>query len=145
MKKFHFPLQKLLNIKKYNEDQKAIELGQVQAKLNKEIYQLNVFSEMKKSLFEGTDFLTSNLNSIRSSSEYLLQINNNIVRQKEKIELIKKEVEAKRVVLIEANREKKSVELLKENQQQGYRKEANRVARINEDEVASRIIQTSGL
>ncbi len=138
-------MQKLLKIKKYNEDQKAIELGEVQAKLNKEIYQLNVFSEMKKSLFEGNDFLTTNLNSIRSSSEYLLQINNNIVRQKDKIELIKKEVEAKRAVLIEANREKKSVELLKENQQQAYRKEANRVARINEDEVASRIIQTSGL
>ena len=81
MTKFNFPLQKLLNLKKYHEDQKSIELGHAQAKLNKEEYQLNIFKDMKKALFAGDDFISSNLNAIRSSNEYLIQINNQIEKQ----------------------------------------------------------------
>lgn len=145
MKKFNFPLQKLLKLKKYREDQKAIELSHAQDRLNKEIYQLNVFEGTKKTLFAGDDFMSVNLGAMRSSSEYLIQINNQIVRQKNKILFAEKEVNEKRPILMTANQEKKSVELLKENQQKAYKKEANRTARIIEDEVASRIIQNNRL
>ncbi|KAA3617623.1 MAG: flagellar export protein FliJ [Calditrichaeota bacterium] len=143
MAKFNFPLQKLLNLKKYSEDQKAISLGQAQAALNKELYQLKTFEEMKNSLFNGDDFISVNLNALRSSNEYLIQINNQIEQQKQKIALAEKEVDEKRTVLMKANQEKKSVELLKDNQKQVFKKEANRVSQIKEDEVASRIVQSN--
>lgn len=120
-------------------------MSHAQDKLNKEIYQLNVFEEVKKTLFAGDDFMSVNLGAMRSSSEYLIQINNQIVRQKNKILFAEKEVNEKRPILMTANQEKKSVELLKENQQKAYKKEANRTARIIEDEVASRIIQNNRL
>ena len=103
------------------------------------------FGEMKKALFEGDGFISVNLNEMRSSNEYLIQINNQIEQQKKKIIMAEKEVNEKRAVLIKANQEKKSVEFLKENQRQVHKKEANRTAQIRENEVASRIIQNSGL
>jgi len=145
MTRFTFPLQKLLNLKKHREDEKAIELAQAQSKLNKEIYQLNIFEDTKKTLFSGDDILSVNLSEMRSSNEYLIQINNQIEQQKNKIMLAKKEVNEKRAVLIKANQEKKSVELLKESQLKAYKKELNRATQIRDNEVASRIIQNNGL
>ncbi len=145
MKKFNFPLQKLLNLKKHREDQKAIELGKAQAKRNKEVYQQKIFKDMKKTLLSGDDSASVNLSLMRSSNEYLIQINNQIKLQKDKIKLAEKEVDEKRAVLVKANQEKKSVELLKENQQQDYKKEANRITQIRENEVALRINQNSRL
>ena len=145
MAKFNFSLQKLLNFRKYHEDERARELSQIQLKLEHENYQLKVLEETKKALFTGNDFMKIDLTSIRSSNEYLIQINAKMKVQKEKIIIVEKEVNEKRAILILANQKKKSVELLKENQVLAFKKEVNRIARINEDEIASRIIQTNGI
>lgn len=143
MNKFSFPLQKLLTVKKHTEDQKAIALGKAMALLNKEKYQLNLLQETKKALFDGADYLSGNLQSMRSSNEYLLQINRQIEEQKEKINLAEKQVQEKRAQLVKANQDKKSVELLKESQLQAFKKEVNRTNQIKEDEVASRVMQNN--
>jgi len=47
MPKFNFSLQKLLDIKGYEEDQKAIDLGVVQRKLNAEMEKLTQLNTKK--------------------------------------------------------------------------------------------------
>jgi len=138
MPKFNFSLQKLLDIKGYEEDQKAIDLGVVQRKLNAEIEKLAQLNTKKDIALQ---LQTSNLAMRITNNNYIQQLGNAIELQKKNILMAEKEVEGRRQLLLEANRDKQSVEILKEKKKVDHKKSENRLAVINENEVALRINQ----
>jgi len=138
MPKFNFSLQKLLDIKGYEEDQKAIDLGVVQRKLNAEMEKLTQLNTKKAMALQ---LQTSSLAMRITNNNYIQQLGNGIELQKKNILIAEKEVEGRRQLLLEANRDKQSVEILKEKKKVDHKKTENRLATINENEVALRINQ----
>jgi len=138
MGKFTFSLQKLLDLKQFRENQRAIELGVAQTKLNKEKIKYDDLKEGKQNLFKTQSGKDINLTHVRSLHDYLLQMNSDILKQQKKINMAQKEVEEKRVILVKANQNKKSVELLKDKHQLNHKKTESREAMKIENEIALR-------
>lgn len=139
MGKYKFPLQKLLEVKQYQEDQKAIDLKIAQHKLLQEEEALNRLIEKKMVLLNASNDNGINMSLVRSGHDYLQQINDEITRQKNSVTVAQNDVNASRDVLAKANQEKKSVEILNDKHFEEYKRKMNRLAQINENEVALRM------
>lgn len=139
MGKFTFSLQKLLDLKQFRENQRAIELGVAQNRLNEEKNKYNNLNERKQDIFKNLPGSTIDLNEVRSLNDYLLQMSSEIVKQSKKLSQAQNEVEEKRVDLVKANQNKKSVELLKEKHLLKHKKSEHKEAMKIENEIALRI------
>jgi flagellar export protein FliJ len=72
---------------------------------------------------------------------YMLQLNTKIENQNEQVSDFNKKVEFRKGKLVEAMKDVKAVETLKEHQFDAYQKEANQKIQKQEDEAALRIFQ----
>lgn len=140
MGRFKFSLEKLLQIKKFAEDQKAIELAIAQAKLNNELQQKSTLTDTKGTFFKREN-QSPTLQQLKAGNDYLLQINRQISQTQQKIKSAEKKVDEKRRALTHANQEKKSVELLREKHLMAFKKAENQVAMKNENEIALRMLR----
>ena len=140
MARFKFSLQKLLNVKKFKEDQKAVELAVAQARLNQELQNQKMIGDLKGSYFYKSSGKGATLAELRAGNDYLLQLNRQLVQAKQKITKAENKVDDKRKLLTLANQEKKSIELLKEKKYLQYKKAENQEAMKKENEVALRML-----
>lgn len=139
MARFKFSLQKVLDIRKHQEDQKAIEMQKIQAQLMKEQKKLQTINEHKiKTLGQPVQSVV-NLNMHRVHNDYLNQLSRQIMKQEQNIHSVMKRVDDKRKELAQAVQERKAVELLREKRLIEHKKELNRKAAIQENEVALRM------
>jgi flagellar FliJ protein len=147
LKRFTFRFQRILEIKERMEDARRAELGEVTAALNREMEQL--------SALYGTQATYRNMGSFSSeqrvdagllgiSARYAERLKGEIYEQIEHIKKIEAVVENKRQKLLEATRERRVYEVLKERAEEAHRREANRRERIQLDEVGEQLYARRG-
>lgn len=146
-KSFHFPLQKVLDVRQITEDRQAISLKNSQMSLNKEKEQLENLAQKKDAQlkvdedeYDNVDDVNLSLNELQVTVDYISQLNNKIINQIQVVEKSNGKVEKERDVLIEASKEKKIVEKLRERQLTNYKDNYRKKMMKEESEIALRVI-----
>ncbi len=135
MKKFVFSMEKILDLREYEEKQAQIELGKAIGDAEKIRQQLN-FVATEKAKMLSMDISGTSINERLVHENYLVRLD----RQKEILleELAAAEliVEEKRAVFAEALKKRKVLSNLKEKQLQQYKKEKQ----LEEDNIVDDIV-----
>ena len=135
MKKIVFSMEKILDLREYEEKQAQIELGKAIADAEKIRQQLN-FVATEKAKMLSMDISGTSINERLVHENYLVRLD----RQKEVLleELAAAEliVEEKRAVFAEALKKRKVLSNLKEKQLQQYKKEKQ----LEEDNIVDDIV-----
>ena len=135
MKKFVFSMEKILDLREYEEKQAQIELGKAIGDAEKIRQQLN-FVSIEKAKMLSMDISGTSINERLVHENYLVRLD----RQKEVLleELAAAEliVEEKRAVFAEALKKRKVLSNLKEKQLQQYKKEKQ----LEEDNIVDDIV-----
>lgn len=135
MKKFVFSMEKILDLREYEEKQAQIELGKAIADAEKIRQQLN-FVAIEKAKMLSMDISGTSINERLVHENYLVRLD----RQKEILleELAAAEliVDEKRAVFAEALKKRKVLSNLKEKQLQQYKKEKQ----LEEDNIVDDIV-----
>ena len=135
MKKFVFSMEKILDLREYEEKQAQIELGKAIADAEKIRQQVN-FVAIEKAKMLSMDISGTSINERLVHENYLVRLD----RQKEILleELAAAEliVEEKRAVFAEALKKRKVLSNLKEKQLQQYKKEKQ----LEEDNIVDDIV-----
>ena len=135
MKKFVFSMEKILDLREYEEKQAQIELGKAIADAEKIRQQLN-FVAIEKAKMLSMDISGTSINERLVHENYLVRLD----RQKEILleELAAAEliVEEERAVFAEALKKRKVLSNLKEKQLQQYKKEKQ----LEEDNIVDDIV-----
>lgn len=120
--KFNFRLERVLNYKKTVEDLKKNQYGSVKQRLNREENKLDSFIKHKKNLLNEKDstIVKTRVGNLVLYNNYIKDINEKIENQKEIVSQVEKELQVKRAEMIDAIKEKKMFEKLKENEYEKY-------------------------
>ncbi len=141
MKKFEFRLQRVLEIKEEIEKQKEREFGEAQKVVLDIIYNIEVMNRQYHQCCEEIEQKTSqeHVDTIEMQNYYcyIRKIKNDTEQLYEKKRKAEAEVERRRVVLIEASKDRKVLENLKERKINLYQEELNRFEQNVIDEIAS--------
>lgn len=133
------PLESLLNIKRWKEDEAKNRFAILLKELSVEEKRLHDLEEQynstSKKLDRNTDELV-NIDEIRKLNEYLEHLLIRIHQQKKVIADKEKQVEEARRSLVEASKEKKIFEKLDEKQKSAFKKESKRKEQVGTDEHA---------
>lgn len=145
VKSFHFPLQKVLDVRKIVEDRRAVALKNSQSSLNREKKQLDNLAQKKHAQLKidgnvCTDQVNISLNGLKVSVDYISQLNDKITSQIQVVEKSNEKMEEKRDVLIKASKEKKIVEKLREHQLTDYKIKNRKKESKEESEIALRVV-----
>lgn len=137
MKKFEFPLDKVLSVRKYKNDEAEIELGKAVSRLEVLEGELNniavLYSEIPLK-YSGL----SDINDLSQLENYTFFLNTKKEDLLKQITAAKLVVEEKRKLYIEAHKELKVLENLKEKAMNEYKKNVTR----EQDNVLDDIINT---
>jgi len=120
MKRFKFNLEKILQLRKFKEEECKIALGQAIGALNM------IENDIKKTALKRYNAASQRFNNpqdISSWENYILRLEQEaekLVKQAAQAEII---VEEKRSLYLDASKDLKAIEKLKEKQQKEYRKE----------------------
>jgi len=120
MKRFKFNLEKILQLRKFREDECKIALGQAISVLNK------IENDIKETAVKHHNAALQRFNDsadIASWDMYILRLEMEAEKLTEKAAQAEIVVEEKRALYIEAQRDMKAIEKLKDKQQKEYRKE----------------------
>ena len=137
---FQFRLQRYLNVKEQIEDQKEIEYASALRQVEEEKNRLNALETTRSQTIEALREAVSKT----ISPIIIKQFNNNIERLKHRIMLQKERLaaaeymaEEKRYELVEAMKERKALEIVKDNAHEEYLKEEDVKQRKITDELIS--------
>ena len=123
MKPFVFSLEKVLGLRKYNEDEKKIELGRAIAVLTELEGRINVLAR-ERARAAGAQFSPGNSAAlIQQYMYYLLRLDNTMEQLLEEAALAEMKVEEAREAYVEASKERKVLDKLKDKRYKEYRKE----------------------
>jgi flagellar FliJ protein len=124
MKRFKFGLAKVLELRQYREQEAKNELGKAISTLTA------IENEITANVSKHTDASRQRFESINASGNLMQQWDNYILRLEREAEFLAEQaaqaevvVEEKRNLYLEASRELKVIEKLKEKRQKEYRKE----------------------
>ena len=138
MKKFAFPLQKLLDIRQAREDEVRNELMKILSVQNREkviqdemLNKINYYENQQSELIKKGVFSPEKIISLMRYTDISRRAIEESVKRAEAME---PEIQSVRERLIEASRERKIVEKLKERKRAEYDYEVNReIAKENDD------------
>lgn len=147
MKRFSFRFQRLLELKQRKEDQQKAELGEVMAIFNQELDQLGGLKQSFEayrhtSLALPDQRVETSLLGINAS--YLLRLQREMGEQREHLDRIESMVEDKQGKLLEATRERRVYEILKERAEEEHKRETMRQERIQLDEIGEQLYVRRG-
>lgn len=140
MAKFIFNMQGLLNIKEKLEEQTKTEYGKALSKLEQEKnILLNLENEKQQNILNFKQSIDKGVkpNYINSINQYIHILDTKIQHQIENINNEKKVVEEKRLALLEAMKQRKVFETLKEKAKENYFKEELKNEQKIIDEIVS--------
>jgi len=140
MAKFNFKLASILNIKEKMEDLKKNEFGKAVRELEEERAKLARLEQMKVDCIQSfRDNLSSGVKSddIKQHNIYLDRLKILIRMQHEAIRKAEMKVEEKRLELVEAMRERKALDILKENAYDEFLTEEKQEEQKIVDEIVS--------
>ncbi len=136
---FDFKLEKVLDYRENIEKKSKEEFSQILAIYNREKEELEKLN-FKKQIIQNKEY-TKNLktaNDLRIYQRYLMYIEKSIEEKIHDLENAEKELEKSRLNLIKSTKDKKIIEILKENAFEDYLSEENRIEQKNLDDIALR-------
>ncbi len=139
MKKFRFRLQTLLDQRLAHEEQLLAELGELQREEAREVEKLRVMQFRLADVCQQIqkEIADSNLGEVSRLDDFANALRDDITIQELTIQAIHERVEAKRLELIEAMKERKVLEALRDKQQEEYIKAQMKAEQNEMDEMAS--------
>jgi len=123
MKRFRFKLQTLLDQRQAREDRLLVELGELRNEEAAEVTRLNnLHLELERAWASTATALRCNASAVEISrfDEYAKTMRDDIRVQELTLQAVRERVEAKRVELVEAMKERKVLEALRDKQEQAY-------------------------
>jgi flagellar FliJ protein len=123
MRQFHFKLEKILTFRANRERETEIELGKAVGALSALERRIRTVAEEKIRAAESR-FAGGNFNEIRSYDLYILRLDQTRDALLEAAALAELEVEKARALYLEASRERKVMDKLKERREREYRRSA---------------------
>jgi len=120
MKKFSFRLEKVMQLRKFKEDECKLALGQAISILNK------IENDIKMTAVKRHNATEQRFNAgqdISSWDNYILRLEQEVEKLAEQAAQAELVVEEKRALYIEAQKDLKAIEKLKEKRKKEYRKE----------------------
>jgi flagellar FliJ protein len=129
MKKFRFSLEAVLTLKKMKEEEAFRDLSVFVSEINEmQNRKQKNYREMEKAKDDMTSYLRkgANLDSYKPYEEYIKFLENININMDSEIEKRQPDLEIARGKLIEAQKEKKVLELLKENRKRKWQRKRNR-------------------
>ncbi len=142
MKRFRYRFQRILEIKEGLEKSRRAEYAEIMSLFNKETAQLEYVNRVKNSHMRsdrGENALRFNVELLRTGANYSLMLHRKIEEQKQQIGQIESILEDKRKNLLEAEKERRIYEKLKERDYRLYLTDYKREERKRLDEVGERI------
>ena len=139
MRRLNFRFQRVLELKGRFEEQKRGALGVAMASFNREQERLQGLEHIRLSRLQdaagpsGDGVL--NPAALRVDADYSLRLEREILEQKERLNRAGGVVEEKRQIWLEARKERKTFEVLKERALAEHRRAVNRQERIVLDEI----------
>ena len=142
MRRFDFRFQRLLELKERSEDQRKAELGEVTAVYNREYTKLvelqQSFGAYRRASLALPDQRVDPAH-LGITASYLLRLQREIGEQREHLDRVESVVEDKRAKLLQATRERRVYEILKERAEEEHRREVVRQERIQLDEIGEQL------
>ncbi len=140
MKKFEFRLQRVMEVKEEIEKQKERDFALAKRKAIEEENKLNEIKIQYEGCWKDIENKTSqdtvDTNEINQYYKYLQKLEGDIERQFIYLHEANAEVERRRHILIEASKERKILENLKDRKMASYQEELNRQEQNFFDEIA---------
>ncbi|MFQ5498449.1 MAG: flagellar export protein FliJ [Candidatus Zixiibacteriota bacterium] len=140
MKKFRYRLEPLLKLRQQRERDRQREFGaaqrqvQSQLKMNEQVEQQRVDSLMwQRQQISGS----LNLGALMTCSRFVRKLRRDTLSGQELLRLLELQADKKRQELVEASRECKKYEKLKERMQEKFDSSVRRLERIEADETAA--------
>jgi len=138
MRRFKFNMEKILQLRKFKEEECKLALGQAISALNK------IENDIKTAAVKRHNAASERFkNPLETSSweVYILRLEQEAEKLAEKAAQAEIVVEEKRAVYLEASKDLKAIEKLKEKQRKDYRKEYfNNEMNLVDELTASRLI-----
>lgn len=122
MKRFVFGLEKILKLRNYAEQEARLELGRTVGALAEIETDLKYLAEARFIAAEEQVAEGTNADNIRHYMYYIARLDNEKERLLKEAALAEQKVEEARKVYLEAAREKKAMEKLKEKSEKAYKK-----------------------
>jgi flagellar FliJ protein len=142
MKKFKFRLEPLLKIKAHIEREKQKHLAlAAQQVVAQETYLHELNRDRQAAQNEQRGYLSGMLkpNLLLNYSRYFLKLKKNELTGSEILKVYRIEREKRRQDLLEATKQKKIYEKLKEHKKDSYQKEMETIIRKEQDDIASKM------
>ncbi|MDR1548927.1 MAG: flagellar export protein FliJ [Hungatella sp.] len=140
MKKFNFPLNTVLNYKDQALDNLKSEHAQILVRVAGQEKRISQMEEMRNSacikLKEETETGIA-INAMREYEVYIMNMEKIILAEQKILAVLKKKEEQKRTQVVEARKEKASIEKLKEKKLMQYDKEVQRSEELFIEEFVS--------
>ena len=137
-KGFQFPLQKVLEYRESQKNAEAMNLSKSKSKLANEQGKMNQMEQEKGKAINGKSSGKSvTILNLRLSSDYIVQINNDIEKQGEVVKSTEDIVEIDRQKLLDAAKEHQAVEILRDKQKANFNKELKKRELKQNDEKTS--------
>jgi len=140
MKRFKFRLQTVLDQRQTVEDRLLAELAELRREEQAEIHRLRALESVLASaerLLESALQENRNADEISRRDDYAKTMRDDVRLQELTLEAVQRRVEAKRVELIDAMRDRKVMEALRDRQQREYLMAQARAEQNSLDEIAS--------
>jgi len=144
MKKFRFRLEKMLQLKGHVEKEKQKILGQATQKVMDQEKALEEINWRRRNLHDAQrQILLGRINSqaLSAYSRYYLRLRKDELSGNELLKVYRSDQAKKRDELVEATKQKKIYEKLKEHKKEAYYKEYSRLTQKAQDELASQMLQ----
>ena len=139
MKKFHYRLQTMLKLKEHQERQKQKEHAQALEQVYRQKDKLKAIDSSRNTALNfQRQRLQSRLSiaTMLTCSRYLLKLKGDTMLGREALNGLEREAEKKRLNLVEASKQRKIYEKLKDKQKERFYSEYERRDAIELDEIA---------
>jgi flagellar export protein FliJ len=123
MKRFQFNLKQLLKLRKYDERNWEIKLGQIVSKCNLMEHRIADLNSTRVKAFLEYHLPGSGIEMLKISEQYLQKLNYEISQSKLKLQGYLSEKTKIQKIFIEVSNKRKVLDKLKEKEEQGYYKE----------------------
>jgi flagellar protein FliJ len=136
---YKFSYQRILDVRQIQEDQKSSEVASAQNELNNELDELSKLEAKKFSVLNDEEHLTDNTLELMRQNSYVNQVNENIEKQRVRIEKKEKNLNSKQDELLEASKSRKIMDKLKKSDLEKYNIDQNRKEQNQIDEIGANI------
>ena len=123
MKRFQFNLEKLLELRAYDERNWEIKLGQIVSKCNFMEHRIRDYESDKTKTFFNYSLESSGIEMLQISESYLQKLNYEIDQSKLKLDAYRSEKEKVQTKYIEASNKRKILDKLKSKEEFAYYRE----------------------